>query len=235
MSAFEPAFRAPQLCALDHTGCSCRRQVIRGSGREFLRLNRLIRSSAVELGRPSAHSPKGQCLRGAPRVSLPPRSTGEPNAEAHIEDTEAERAQGGAAAGGAAPARDPADSRREARRPHDVMTPRIRTRSTRRSFRCVRPRARRTSGSFSSTTSASARPPPSVARAIRPRRNGLPRRGCSTLGFHTTALCSPTRAALLTGRNHHSVGMGAITEMATSAPGQQQHPPPRTRRRSPRS
>jgi arylsulfatase len=37
--------------------------------------------------------------------------------------------------------------------------------------------------------------------------------------FHTTALCSPTRAALLTGRNHHSVGMGAITEMATSAPG----------------
>ena len=37
--------------------------------------------------------------------------------------------------------------------------------------------------------------------------------------FHTTALCSPTRAAMLTGRNHHSVGMGAITEMATSAPG----------------
>jgi len=37
--------------------------------------------------------------------------------------------------------------------------------------------------------------------------------------FHTTALCAPTRAALLCGRNHHSVGMGAITEMATSAPG----------------
>jgi arylsulfatase len=37
--------------------------------------------------------------------------------------------------------------------------------------------------------------------------------------FHTTALCSPTRAALLSGRNHHSVGMGAITEFATSAPG----------------
>jgi arylsulfatase len=37
--------------------------------------------------------------------------------------------------------------------------------------------------------------------------------------FHTTALCSPTRAALLTGRNHHAVGMGGITEMATSAPG----------------
>src|SRR5436190_5011193 len=37
--------------------------------------------------------------------------------------------------------------------------------------------------------------------------------------FHTTALCAPTRAALLTGRNHHSVGMGTITELATSAPG----------------
>ena len=37
--------------------------------------------------------------------------------------------------------------------------------------------------------------------------------------FHTTALCSPTRQALLTGRNHHSVGMGGITEIATGAPG----------------
>jgi len=37
--------------------------------------------------------------------------------------------------------------------------------------------------------------------------------------FHTTALCAPTRAAMLTGRNHHSVGMGNITETATSAPG----------------
>ena len=37
--------------------------------------------------------------------------------------------------------------------------------------------------------------------------------------FHTTALCSPTRQALLTGRNHHSVNMGGICEVATSAPG----------------
>ena len=37
--------------------------------------------------------------------------------------------------------------------------------------------------------------------------------------FHTTALCSPTRQACLTGRNHHSVEMGGITELATSAPG----------------
>jgi arylsulfatase len=37
--------------------------------------------------------------------------------------------------------------------------------------------------------------------------------------FHTTALCSPTRAALITGRNHHSDASGAITEMATGYPG----------------
>ena len=46
--------------------------------------------------------------------------------------------------------------------------------------------------------------------------------GCGGLRynrFHTTALCAPTRQALLTGRNHHSVGMGSITELATSSPG----------------
>lgn len=37
--------------------------------------------------------------------------------------------------------------------------------------------------------------------------------------FHTTALCSPSRQALLTGRNHHSAGMGNVPELATSAPG----------------
>ncbi|MCC6495133.1 MAG: arylsulfatase, partial [Propionibacteriaceae bacterium] len=37
--------------------------------------------------------------------------------------------------------------------------------------------------------------------------------------FHTTAICSATRLALLTGRNHHSVGMGTVADMATSAPG----------------
>ncbi len=47
--------------------------------------------------------------------------------------------------------------------------------------------------------------------------------------FHTTALCSPTRAALLTGRNHHAVGMGGITEIATSAPGYNSIRPQNTR------
>jgi arylsulfatase A-like enzyme len=37
--------------------------------------------------------------------------------------------------------------------------------------------------------------------------------------FHTTALCSPTRAALITGRNHHTCASGSITEMATGFPG----------------
>jgi len=47
----------------------------------------------------------------------------------------------------------------------------------------------------------------------------LAERGLRYTRFHTTALCSPTRAALLSGRNHHTVGMGGITEIATSAPG----------------
>ena len=37
--------------------------------------------------------------------------------------------------------------------------------------------------------------------------------------FNSTALCSPTRAALITGRNHHSVGFGVITELSTGYPG----------------
>src|SRR5208337_3964321 len=37
--------------------------------------------------------------------------------------------------------------------------------------------------------------------------------------FHVTALCSPTRAALLTGRNSHALGMGVITNLATDFPG----------------
>jgi len=47
----------------------------------------------------------------------------------------------------------------------------------------------------------------------------LAQNGLKYSRFHTCALCSPTRQALLTGRNHHTVGMGGIAEMATSAPG----------------
>src|SRR5678809_208563 len=52
-----------------------------------------------------------------------------------------------------------------------------------------------------------------------PTAERLAREGLKYIRFHTTALCSPSRAALLSGRNHHAVGMGGITEIATSAPG----------------
>jgi arylsulfatase len=52
-----------------------------------------------------------------------------------------------------------------------------------------------------------------------PSLERLAANGIKYTRFHTTALCSPTRAALLSGRNHHTVGMGGITEIATSAPG----------------
>jgi arylsulfatase A-like enzyme len=52
-----------------------------------------------------------------------------------------------------------------------------------------------------------------------PNAERLAANGLKYNRFHTTALCSPTRSALLTGRNHHAVGMGGITEIATSAPG----------------
>jgi arylsulfatase len=43
--------------------------------------------------------------------------------------------------------------------------------------------------------------------------------GLQFTNFHTTALCSPTRSCLLTGRNHHSNGMGRVVELATGFPG----------------
>jgi len=43
--------------------------------------------------------------------------------------------------------------------------------------------------------------------------------GLRYIQFHSTALCSPTRAALITGRNHHSVGFGVIGELSTGFPG----------------
>lgn len=52
-----------------------------------------------------------------------------------------------------------------------------------------------------------------------PTAERLHERGLFYNQFHTTALCSPTRAALLTGRNHHSVATGVIQEMATGYPG----------------
>lgn len=52
-----------------------------------------------------------------------------------------------------------------------------------------------------------------------PNLQKLANNGLTYTRFHTTALCSPTRAALLSGRNHHSVGTGVIIEMGTGYPG----------------
>jgi arylsulfatase A-like enzyme len=52
-----------------------------------------------------------------------------------------------------------------------------------------------------------------------PNIDKLARNGLLYNNWHTTALCSPTRATLLTGRNHHSVSTGAVTDMATGFPG----------------
>ena len=52
-----------------------------------------------------------------------------------------------------------------------------------------------------------------------PTMDRIAANGLRYTNFHTTSLCSPTRAALLTGRNHHSVGFGVISEIATGFPG----------------
>lgn len=52
-----------------------------------------------------------------------------------------------------------------------------------------------------------------------PALDGLAETGLRYTQFHTTAMCSPTRAALMTGRNHHKVGAGRVTEMALAYDG----------------
>jgi arylsulfatase len=52
-----------------------------------------------------------------------------------------------------------------------------------------------------------------------PTMDHLAQMGLRYTQFHSTALCSPTRAALITGRNHHSVGFGIISEQSTGYPG----------------
>ena len=52
-----------------------------------------------------------------------------------------------------------------------------------------------------------------------PAMDRIARAGLRYTNFHSTSLCSPTRAALITGRNHHSVGSGVVGEIATGFPG----------------
>ena len=58
-----------------------------------------------------------------------------------------------------------------------------------------------------------------------PAFDGLAARGVRLANFHTTSLCSPTRACLLTGRNQHRSGMGRIAELAVGYPGYWGRPP----------
>src|ERR1022692_1886918 len=52
-----------------------------------------------------------------------------------------------------------------------------------------------------------------------PSLDRIAKAGLRYIEFNSTALCSPTRAALITGRNHHSTGFGVITELSTGFPG----------------
>jgi arylsulfatase len=58
-----------------------------------------------------------------------------------------------------------------------------------------------------------------------PVLDGLAATGVRLANFHTTALCSPTRACLLTGRNHHRSGMGRVADLAIGYPGYWGKPP----------
>ncbi len=58
-----------------------------------------------------------------------------------------------------------------------------------------------------------------------PVLDGLAARGVRLANFHTTSLCSPTRACLLTGRNHHRSGMGRVADLAVGFPGYWGKPP----------
>ncbi len=53
---------------------------------------------------------------------------------------------------------------------------------------------------------------------VTPNIDSIAAQGLRYTGFHTTALCSPTRACLMTGRNHHTVGMRAISNFDTGFP-----------------
>ena len=68
-------------------------------------------------------------------------------------------------------------------------------------------------------TPVSASSAPLAARRRRRPQTRWPVRALKYNRFHTTALCSPTRAALITGRNHHSASAGVVGEIATGYDG----------------
>src|SRR5881409_3972613 len=64
-----------------------------------------------------------------------------------------------------------------------------------------------------------AQPSPFGGWCEMPTLEGLSARGVRFNNFHATPLCSPTRACLLSGRNHHSIGVGSLVEMSMGFPG----------------
>src|ERR1044072_8506034 len=67
---------------------------------------------------------------------------------------------------------------------------------------------------------------PYGGRINMPTMDRLAASGLTYTQWHTTALCSPTRSTLLTGRNHHSNGFATISESSTGFPGYNSHIPP---------
>ena len=95
-------------------------------------------------------------------------------------------------------------------------------------------RAPRTSCSSSSTTPASATRARSAGRSTRRTTRAWPTEGLRYNRFHVTAVCSPTRAAMLTGRNQHRVGLRPRRRVLGPVPRLQRRPSRATARRSPR-
>ena len=81
----------------------------------------------------------------------------------------------------------------------------------------ARRRAQRRARSCS-TTSASPSSAATAPTSSTPVIDGLAAEGVRLANFHTTALCSPTRSCLLTGRNHHRNGMGRVADLAIGLP-----------------
>ena len=90
----------------------------------------------------------------------------------------------------------------------------------------VAPPGRRTSSTSCWTTSASARWAATAGSSTPRTSTAIAAQGLRYTQWHTTALCSPTRSCLLTGRNHTTNGMACITEAATGFPNGNGHVPP---------
>ena len=102
-------------------------------------------------------------------------------------------------------------------RTHGPHRQRVGSRMARARF--APPRMRRMCSTSSSTTPATGSSVATGRRSTRPTSTDWRKNGLRYTNMHTTALCSPSRSCMLTGRNHHSNGMACITEGSTGYPG----------------